>query len=81
MIKFEKVSLKQFTKDLRKVLMPHVTDEDAKEIYDKIKLPKRGSKGSAGYDFYSPVSFTLEEWDATITIPTGIRAIMPENML
>ncbi len=81
MIKFEKVSLEQFTKDLRKVLMPHVTDEDAKEIYDKIKLPKRGSKGSAGYDFYSPVSFTLEEWDATITIPTGIRAIMPENML
>ena len=80
MIKFEKVSLEQFTKDLRKVSMPWVTDEEAKDIYDKIKLPKRGSTGSAGYDFYTPISFTLE-WDATVTIPTGVRAIMPQNML
>lgn len=80
MIKFEKVSLEQFTKDLRKVLMPYVTDEDAKEIYDKIKLPKRGSKGSAGYDFYTPISFSLEGQETTITIPTGIRAVMPLDM-
>ena len=80
MIKFEKVSLEQFTKDLRKVLMPQVTDEDAKDIYDKIQLPKRGSTGSAGYDFCSPIGFTLEEYDVSITIPTGIRAVMPQNM-
>lgn len=76
-IKFEKVSLEQFTKDLRKVLMPHITDEDAKDIYDKIQLPKRGSAGSAGYDFFSPFNFTLEDYDSSITIPTGIRAVMP----
>lgn len=80
MIKFEKVSLEQFTKDLRKVLMPQVTDEDAKDIYDKIQLPKRGSTGSAGYDFCTPIGFTLEEYDVSITIPTGIRAVMPQNM-
>lgn len=80
MIKFEKVSLEQFTKDLRKVLMPQATDEDAKEIYDKIQLPKRGSTGSAGYDFCTPIGFALEEYDVSITIPTGIRAVMPQNM-
>lgn len=80
MIKFEKVSLEQFIKDLRKVLMPQVTDEDAKDIYDKIQLPKRGSTGSAGYDFCTPIGFTLEEYDVSITIPTGIRAVMPQNM-
>lgn len=79
MIKFEKVSLEQFTKDLRKVLMPHVTDEEAKDIYNKIQLPKRGSTGSAGYDFCTPIGFTLEEGNTVITIPTGIRAVMPLN--
>ena len=83
MIKFEKVSLKQFAEDVRKVLMPHATDEQIKEFYDSIELPKRGSKGSAGYDFYCPIPFELkeEEWgDVSITIPTGIRAIMPEDV-
>lgn len=81
MFKFEKVSLEQFAKDLRKVLMPQVTDEKVKEIYDNIKLPKRGSMGSAGYDFYTPVGFMLADFDTAITIPTGIRAIMPQNMV
>lgn len=83
MIKFEKVSYEQFAKDLRKVGMPHATDEDIKKIYDNIKLPRRGSMGSAGYDFYSPVNFELrtEEYgDVSITIPTGIRAVMPNDM-
>ena len=41
--------------------------------YDELKLPRRGTVGSAGYDFYSPVDFILApgEW---IKIPTGIRA-------
>ena len=40
--------------------------------YDSIKLPKRATKGSAGYDFFSPFDFTLNPGD-TIKIPTGIR--------
>lgn len=46
--------------------------ENVKEIYERIKLPKRATSGSAGYDFYAPVGFTLEP-GKTIKIPTGIR--------
>lgn len=41
--------------------------------YEEIKLPRRATAGSAGYDFYSPLDFTLEPGQ-TIKIPTGIRA-------
>jgi len=41
-------------------------------------LPKRATKGSAGYDFYAPFTFTLKPGE-TIKIPTGIRAQMEEN--
>ena len=41
--------------------------------YDELILPKRGTAGSAGYDFYSPVDFTLAPGEV-IKIPTGMRA-------
>lgn len=46
--------------------------------YDDLILPRRGTVGSAGYDFYSPIDFTLRhgEW---IKIPTGIRARIDEG--
>ena len=53
-------------------------EETAGQIYDLIKLPKRATKGSAGYDFYSPIGFTLKPGE-TIKIPTGIRASMRED--
>ena len=37
------------------------TEEEIKEIYDQIKLPKRATRGSAGYDFFSTVDFELKE--------------------
>ena len=69
--KFEKVSFEQFKKDY----IDCFNEEDEvkiKEIYDLIKLPKRATKGSAGYDFYSPITFTLKPCEI-IKIPTGIR--------
>ena len=69
--KFEKVSFQQFKKDY----IDCFNEEDEakiKEIYEAIKLPKRATKGSAGYDFYSPVTFTLKPCE-TIKLPTGIR--------
>jgi len=47
-------------------------DVNLRQEYDDIKLPKRATKYSAGYDFYSPCSFTLEPGES-IKIPTGIR--------
>lgn len=64
--KFEKVSFNQFEKDYKE-------SENLKEIYDGIVLPKRATKGSAGYDFYAPQDFSLKVGE-TIKIPTGIRA-------
>ena len=57
---------------------PQYTEEDIKDMYDVLELPKRATKGSAGYDFYAPFAFSLPP-GATIKIPTGIRAKMEED--
>lgn len=75
--KFEKVSYEQFEtawKDsFSKPSM--IIDKTIKDAYYPIELPQRATKGSAGYDFYSPLSFVLEPGE-TIKIPTGIRCGM-----
>lgn len=53
-------------------------DEIITEIYNNIKLPIRATSGSAGYDFYSPLKFTLHP-DQTIKVPTGIRCKIDEG--
>lgn len=67
---FQKVSFSQFDVDFKKNF-PEC--ENVKEIYDSIKLPKRATTGSAGYDFYAPVDITLEK-GKSVLIPTGIRS-------
>ena len=78
--KFEKVSYEQFEtvwKDsFTKPTMN--TDKAIKDAYYPIELPQRATKGSAGYDFYSPLSFVLEPGE-TIKIPTGIRCGMNDD--
>lgn len=69
--KFEKVSFEQFEKDWIKNF-PQMADR-VKEIYDNIKLPKRATTGSAGYDFYAPADIIIEK-GKSILIPTGIRS-------
>lgn len=75
--KFEKVSEKQFL-DAAKGDFPQYSEEELKEIYQQIKLPKRATKGSAGYDFYTPFPITLKPGEG-VKIPTGIRAQMEED--
>ena len=67
--KFEKVSYDNF-KSAFESDFPEITD--VKSVYDNIKLPKRATVGSAGYDFYAPCDITLSPGE-TIKIPTGIR--------
>ncbi len=67
--KFEKVSLNQFKKDMGDF---GFSDERLNEIYEGIKLPKRATAYSAGYDIFSTVDFKLSPGE-TIKIPTGIR--------
>lgn len=76
--KFEKVSFEQFKKDWLDTFDRALTDEDLLEIYDNIQLPKRATRGSAGYDFKSPLDFTLAP-GSSIKIPTGIRCKIDEG--
>ena len=69
--KFHKVSKQQFITDF-KDSFPSFDDATIINIYDNLKLPKRATVGSAGYDFYTPIDFTLKPQE-TIKIPTGIR--------
>ena len=74
--KFEKVSETRFVADWMDTFGGE--EAQAKQVYESIKLPKRATKGSAGYDFYSPLAFALQPGE-TIKIPTGIRASMRED--
>ncbi len=75
--KFEKVSQTQFEEGWSSTF--GTTDKnEIKKIYDQIMLPKRATTGSAGYDFFAPVSFALKPKE-TIMIPTGIRVRMESD--
>ena len=74
--KFEKVSFDQFASAVMDDF--GLGDDEARKVYDAIKLPARATAGSAGYDFYTPVGFSLEP-GKTIKIPTGIRARMDSD--
>lgn len=68
--KFEKVSKAQFLEGCKRA--------DAEDIYEKILLPKRATKGSAGYDFFAPYDIDLNAGE-TAKIPTGIRVRIDEG--
>lgn len=64
---FEKVSREQYLAD--------GGDENA---YDNIKLPVRATAGSAGYDFFAPVTLSVPA-GGTVKVPTGIRCRMDND--
>ena len=47
-------------------------------LYNDIKLPKRGTKHSGGYDVFAPFEITLQP-NESIKVPTGIKAYMLED--
>ena len=77
--KFHKVSKERFTADWIDTFAQ--SQEEAEKVYEAIRLPKRATAGSAGYDFFAPAEFTLKPGE-TVKIPTGIRVEMqPEWVL
>lgn len=74
---FYKVSFEQFKEGYQDAF-GEAKEQDIRRIYDEIKLPKRATRGSAGYDFYAPVSIRLKP-GRTIKIPAGIRVKMDEG--
>ena len=71
--KFEKVSRSQFAADFADTF-----GYDGDALYDTVKLPRRATTGSAGYDFCTPIDITLAPGE-TAKIPTGIRAWMEDG--
>ena len=74
---FHKVSFEQFAEGFQDTF-GEMKEGELKEIYQSIKLPKRATAGSAGYDFYTPIPIVLAP-GKTVKIPTGIRVEMQEN--
>lgn len=69
MRKFEIVTKEEYLKNVEE--MDHLE-------YDDLMCPVRGTKHSAGYDFRSPISFTLKP-NEIIKVPTGIKAAMESD--
>lgn len=78
--KFEKVSIEQFREGWTDAF-GEVDETELQEIYEAVRLPKRATAGSAGYDFFAPARISLAPGE-TVKIPTGIRVWMePEWVL
>ena len=85
MNKFEKVSYAQF-EDAEWNSLKHEPGESCypdyvfalQKFYENLNLPKRATKGSAGYDFFAPYSFDLEPGES-VKIATGIRVQLDDD--
>ena len=78
--RFHKVSEERFAADWKDTFTD-ASEEEIASVYERIRLPRRATAGSAGYDFFSPADFILKPGD-TVKIPTGIRVEMnPEWVL
>lgn len=67
--KFEKVSYGQF-----------LADAGSEGNYEAVELPVRSTRGSAGYDFVSPMSILLEPGESVV-VSTGIRCKIKEGYM
>ena len=77
---FEKIKFDTFKKAVQEIYGEHSveTEKIVEKVYEEIKLPKRATKGSAGYDFYSPFFITLLPGETQL-VPTGIRVKIEEG--
>ena len=68
MRKFEKISFKEFKKDIK----------DDFNLYDEFRMPSRDTYYAAGYDFHALCDFVIKP-GMTKKIPTGIKAEMEND--
>ena len=71
--KFEKISFYEAS-----LSNNNNTYDELKEMYENLKLPKRATKGSAGYDFYLPKDIIIPP-KSSLVIPTFIRCKIKNN--
>lgn len=74
MVTKKKATSRASTGDTSKNKVFEVVSNAPKEV----KLPVRATGGSAGYDFFSPVSVTIRPGDISV-IRTGVKAKLPSG--
>lgn len=77
-MRFEKVRYEAFEHDMMQYRPINFMGGEAKEAYDKIKLPERKTKYSAGYDICSPIDISIPSGQRRV-IPTGIKVVFEED--
>ncbi len=65
---FEKISFEQFKKDV----------EDNKKLYESIKIPKRDSEATAGYDICILKDIEIKP-NEILKIPTGLKSYFEKD--
>lgn len=68
--KFERVSETRFVEDWISSMGGDA--QAAGAVYASLRLPRRATSGSAGYDFFAPAALSLEPGNS-VRIPTGVR--------
>lgn len=81
-MKFEKVSVKEFSKCVRSCMKPGETERIFQEKIDyfenKMTVPMRSTGGSAGYDFICPYDVCIKPGEIA-NIPTGIKVELDKD--
>ena len=72
-MRFERVEFDEFRKHFKDGYEGYKQAHDA---YERIKMPQRGTAGSAGYDFYLPMDIKFLGDGYISTFPTGVRVIL-----
>lgn len=67
--RFESVSKEQYIKDV---------GAECADSYDAVRLPRRATAHSAGYDFFTPTDVFLPPQGSAV-VKTGVRALMKEG--
>ena len=78
-MRFEKVSLDAFTKDVINNY-PFYGIGEIKRAWENITLPRRSTQYSAGYDICTPIGIIIPQ-AMSVIVPTGIRVVFtPDEM-
>lgn len=72
---FEKVSFEQWKEDCG---VRGISDEELREWFDAIPLPRQATSGSAGMDFFMPFNLDFES-GSRMKIATGVRWVADES--
>lgn len=78
-MKFEKITFDQFEKDIGNITVRHDHDDwEVEDMYNYLKMPRRATASSAGYDFYMPCKIWIEPKNSVV-IPTGIKVELDKS--